>query len=136
MRRIYPDVPGVFVNTGLEYPEIVSFVKTVPNVITLHPKVPFHKVIEKYGWPVVSKEQSQFISELRTTKSESLRNTRLNGNRWGRSKVSEKWKFLIDAPFKISHVCCKKLKKDPMNAFCKETGIQPMLGNMAVESSL
>jgi len=136
VRTMFPEVPGVFVNTGLEYPEIVAFVKTMPNVVTLRPKVPFHQVIEKYGWPVISKEQSQFLHEMRTTKSESLRNTRLHGNRWGQSKISEKWKFLIEAPFKVSHMCCKKLKKDPMNAWCKETGRQPMMGNMAEESSL
>lgn len=31
-RRIYPDIPAVFVDTGLEYPEIKEFVKTIPNV--------------------------------------------------------------------------------------------------------
>jgi len=136
VRTMFPEVPGVFCNTGLEYPEIVSFVKATPNVITVRPKMPFHKVVEKYGWPVVSKEQSQFISELRTTKSQSLRATRTDGNRWGKGKVSEKWKFLVDAPFKVSHLCCKKLKKDPMNLFCRESGLHPMMGNMAAESSL
>lgn len=136
VRTMFPDVHGVFCNTGLEYPEIVSFVKATPNVITVRPKIPFHKVVEKYGWPVVSKEQSQFISELRTTKSASLRVTRTGGNRWGKGKVSEKWKFLVGAPFKVSHLCCKKLKKDPMNLFCKESGMPPMMGNMAEESSL
>lgn len=136
VRTMFPDVPGVFCNTGLEYPEIVSFVKATPNVITVRPKMPFYKVVEKYGWPVVSKEQSQFISELRTTKSQSLRATRTDGNRWGKGKVSEKWKFLVDAPFKVSHLCCKKLKKDPMNLFCKVSGLHPMMGNMAAESNL
>ena len=28
VRRIYPNVPAVFVDTGLEYPEIRDFVKT------------------------------------------------------------------------------------------------------------
>jgi len=136
VRSMYPEVQGVFVNTGLEYPEIVSFVKTVPNVITIHPKMPFPKVVEKYGWPVISKEQAQFLYELQTTKSDKLKDIRLNGNKYGRGKVSGKWRFLIDAPFKISHHCCKKLKKDPMAAFVKKTGLQPLLGNMAEESSL
>ena len=136
VRSLYPEVPGVFCNTGLEYPEIVSFVKTVENVIVIRPKMPFNKVVEKYGWPVISKEQSQFLYELRTSHSENLLRTRREGNKYGRGKVSEKWKFMVDAPFKISHYCCKKLKKDPMEAFVKSAGLQPMLGNMAEESSL
>ena len=136
VRRLYPDVPGVFVNTGLEYPEIVRFVKETPNIVTLRPKMPFHQVIEKYGWPVISKEQSQFLFEIRTGSSSKLKDLRLHGNRWGRGKVSEKWKFLIAAPFKISHKCCEVLKKRPMKEFAKKSGMQPFIGNMAEESAL
>lgn len=32
VRSIYPDVKSLFSNTGLEYPEIVSFVKEFDNV--------------------------------------------------------------------------------------------------------
>ena len=135
-RRLYPEIKAVFNNTGLELPEIVRFVKTFYNVDTLYPKIPFHKVIEKYGWPVVSKEQSQFLSEIRTTKSEKLLNIRLNGNKYNRGKVSDKWKFLIAAPFKISHQCCNKLKKEPAKRYEKETGRHPILGIMAEESAL
>lgn len=38
-RRIYPDIPAVFVDTGLEYPEIREFVKTVENVTWLRPEI-------------------------------------------------------------------------------------------------
>ena len=31
-RRIYPDIPAVFVDTGLEYPEIREFVKSIDGV--------------------------------------------------------------------------------------------------------
>ena len=37
-RRAFPDMPAVFVDTGLEYPEIREFVKTVPNVTWLRPE--------------------------------------------------------------------------------------------------
>ena len=39
-RRAFPDIPAVFVDTGLEYPEIREFVKTVPNVTWLRGGVP------------------------------------------------------------------------------------------------
>lgn len=31
-RRAFPDIRTAFVSTGMEYPEIMSFVRTVPNV--------------------------------------------------------------------------------------------------------
>lgn len=50
-RRIYPDIEAVYVDTGLEYPEIRSFVKTKDNIDWIRPKIPFNQVIEKYGYP-------------------------------------------------------------------------------------
>lgn len=140
-RSLYPEIMGVFNNTGIELPEIVSFVKTFENVETLRPKMSFKQVIEKYGWPVISKEQAQFIREWRTAKSQKtidLRwNGRLSGPNKGRSKISECWKHVaLDAPFKISEQCCDKLKKDPAKRFEKATGRKPILGVMAGESQL
>ena len=43
VRRLYPNVPAVFVDTGLEYPEIREFVKTIDNVVWLRPKMNFKK---------------------------------------------------------------------------------------------
>lgn len=59
VRRIYPDVPAVFVDTGLEYPELREFVKSIPNVIWLKPEMNFRKVIETYGYPIISKNVSR-----------------------------------------------------------------------------
>ena len=136
-RQLYPGIKGVFNNTGLELPEITSFVKSFDNIDTLRPKMPFHKVIENYGWPVISKEQAQFISEWRRTKSDKLRDLRWNGRSNGRSKISECWKHVAtDAPFKISHKCCDILKKNPAKKYEKKTGRKVMLGVMGSESQL
>ena len=61
VRSLYPDVPTVFCDTGLEYPEIRDFVKTFDNVVWLKPKMTFRKVIEKYGYPFISKEVSECV---------------------------------------------------------------------------
>lgn len=61
VREMYPDIPAVFCDTGLEYPEIREFVKTWDNVIWLKPKMSFRKVIEKYGYPFISKEVSECV---------------------------------------------------------------------------
>lgn len=62
VRKLYPDVPAVFVDTGLEYPEIREFVKTFDNVEWLKPKMNFKQVIQNYGYPFISKEVSGAIS--------------------------------------------------------------------------
>ena len=46
VRSIYPEVEAVFLNTGLEFPEIKRFVRSIGNVVWLKPRVPFHKVID------------------------------------------------------------------------------------------
>ena len=49
VRDMYPDVEAVFVNTGLEYPEIQKFVKTFDNVTILRPEMRFDEVIRHTG---------------------------------------------------------------------------------------
>jgi 3'-phosphoadenosine 5'-phosphosulfate sulfotransferase (PAPS reductase)/FAD synthetase len=136
-RALIPDsklVPAVFSDTGLEYPEIRDFVKIIDNVIWVKPKINFRQVIQKYGYPLISKAQSQYLFEYRNSKSDKLKNLRLNGSEKGKFKISEKWKFLIDAPFKICHKCCDILKKNPMKQYEKETGRKPIIGVMTEES--
>lgn len=135
VRKLYPDVPAIFVDTGLEYPEIRNFVKTIDNVIWLKPKMNFRKVIEKYGYPIVSKDQSCAISRYRNTKDPIHRYRRLNG--WPNGKrgmISKKWQYLINAPFKISDQCCDIMKKGPLDKYAKKTKRHPMTGMMASES--
>lgn len=61
VRSLYPDIPAVFSDTGLEYPEIREFVRTFDNVEWLKPKMSFKQVIEKYGYPFISKEISESV---------------------------------------------------------------------------
>jgi len=143
VRSVYPDAQAVFVDTGLEFPEIREFVKTVENVIWLKPKIPFTKVLEKYGYPVVSKEVSRFVQDLQnpTDRNERTRRIRLEGSEFkgGKSStgmLSKKWQFLKDAPFKVSGQCCDVMKKSPVKRYERETGNRPIIGTMAGESRL
>ena len=134
VRSLYPKIPAVFVNTGLEYPEIVKFVKTKENVIWIKPKMNFKDVIEKYGYPVVSKEVAKQIREIRNTKSDKLKNRRLYGINKNSGRLSDKWKYLINAPFKISDYCCDVMKKRPFKVWEKQTGNKPIIGMMVSDS--
>ena len=59
-----PEIKAVYVDTGLEYPEIKKFVKTFENVTILRPKMSFVDVIKKYGYPMISKEVSECVQEI------------------------------------------------------------------------
>ena len=61
VREMYPEIPAVFCDTSLEFPEIREFVKSFDNVIFLKPKMNFRQVIEKYGYPFISKEVSDCV---------------------------------------------------------------------------
>lgn len=61
VRRIYPDVPAVFSDTGLEFPEVREFVKSCENVTIVRPEMNFRKVIEVYGYPVISKRVADTV---------------------------------------------------------------------------
>lgn len=128
-------IPVVFVDNGLEYPEIKKFVKKVyPNTIVLRPKLSFKQVIEKYGYPVVSKEQAQYLEDLQTG-TDKLKARRLEGYD-GKFKLSKKHRYLIDAPFKISAKCCHAMKREPIRKYEKETHRVPFIAIMASESLL
>ena len=138
VRSVYPDVPAVFADTGLEYPEIKEFVRSTENITIIRPKMTFKSVIEKYGYPVISKRQAQYIREARNTNSEYLYRLRTLGIKRDGSiaqyaKISDKWLYLIDAPFKIDDKCCYVMKKQPFTIYENETGRKPYIGTMATE---
>ena len=142
-RRIYPDIPAVFSDTGLEFPEIRKFVATKENVERVTPEMQFNKVIQKYGYPVIGKKQARFIRDLRNEdgKNAATKNLRITGfNRNGvlcpSMKLSKKWLYLIDAPFDISEQCCDVMKKSPLAQYAKKTGRHPIIGTMCEESGV
>ena len=61
-RKDYPDIEAFYVSTGLEFPEIESFVRSFDNVTITKPKMNFVEVIKKYGYPILSKEISECVS--------------------------------------------------------------------------
>ena len=136
VRSEFPDICAVFVDTGLEYPEIKKFVKTFENVEILKPDMSFLDVITKYGYPVVSKMQSQYIEQYRNG-SEKMKKLRWEGANYNgviNYKISEKWKYLINSKFKISDKCCNVMKKNPIKKYNKKSGKVAIIGLIAEES--
>ncbi len=139
-RSIYPNLVAVYSDTGLEFPEIREFVKTFDNVVWVKPKLTFRQVIEKCGYPCISKEQSEWIHRIRNGNSSLVIEKAIFGRNpdgsTTRFKLSEQWKYMLDAPFKIGAGCCKEMKKKPISEYAKETGRVPIVGTMAAESML
>ena len=147
VRSIYPDVIAVFSNTGLEFPELVNFAKSIDNVIMVRPKKSFKQVIEQEGYPVVSKKVSRMLKDLQNPTDRNLKIRTLymskytldeNNNPTDKPnnsfRLADKWKYLIDAPFKISNRCCDILKKNPLREYEKSSNKKPIIGTMAQES--
>lgn len=138
-RGLYPEIPAVFSDTGLEFPEIREFVRATPNVTWVRPDMTFRKVIEKHGYPVISKEQAQWIERARKgnprVMCEKLYGIRSDGTTT-QFYTAAAWRHLINAPFKISAECCNEMKKKPLKRYAKESGRIPIIGTMAAESKL
>ena len=138
-RELYPDIEAVFVNTGLEYPEIRKLVKTFDNVTILRPKMRFDEVIRKYGYPLISKSVANCVRGAKL--GQQSRINLLNGKNVDgsdrKSKFSKaKYKPLLNVDFKISDMCCDVMKKKPSYDFQKRTGKKPIIATMAQESML
>ena len=130
------DVPIVFVDTGLEYPEIRKFATERADVV-LRPEMRFDEVIKKYGYPVISKEVANLVAGAKpgNTRWQRLHGEFLDPNTGNKSKFNApKWGFMLDAPFKVSDKCCDVMKKRPARKYQKETGRMPYLGLLASES--
>jgi len=137
-RRCFPDIQAVFVDTGLEFPEVRKVALSTPNVTVLKPAMRFDEVVEKHGWCFPSKDVAHTVYYARKGSQWAI--NRFNG-------VSEdgspseyrqshyvKWKFLLDSPFIISAGCCNVMKEAPLNKHMKESGNYPIIGTMAAES--
>ncbi len=138
----------VFVNTGLEYPEIQKFVRYfaewlrttygIPvNLEIRTPEMSFPEVLSKYGYPVIGKEVAKVIYYAKRGSGwaiNRLKGLDKNGNH---SKFKEryiKYKFMIDAPFDTSQLCCDVMKKGPAKKYEAETGRKPVVATMTEES--
>lgn len=139
VRELYPDVEAMFVDTGLEFPEIRQFVKSFDNVTICRPKMRFDKVIAEYGYPIISKEASEKLYYAR------------QGSEWGLRSVKEKRKTedgkksrydltkyepLLYVDFNIAQKCCSIMKKNTSKQFEKNTGKKLITAQMAVESQI
>ena len=151
---MYDDVPSVFVNTGLEYPEIQQFVREVkagkydcfnPDVEIIRPEMRFDEVIKTYGYPVGSKRIALNIEYGRKAMDRAdkkmfeqyihgLRRGKKDGQDYYFMPVPERLMPLVRSNFKISSKCCDIMKKKPLHGYNSRTERKPIVAIMACES--
>ena len=137
-RRCYPDIEAVYVNTGLDFPEVRRFAIETPNTTILQPRMRFAEVVKTHGWCYPSKDVAHTIYYARKGSTWALNrlagiNTDGSPSKWRESHYV-KWKPLMDAPFIISANCCGIMKEAPLHAYSKKSGKHAMVGTMASES--
>lgn len=154
---MYDDVPAVFVNTGLEYPEIQRFVKDIKdgkydcftsNVEIIRPEMRFDQVLKTYGYPVFSKEVARNIEYGRKAIAKGkdemvqryLYGRRINprtGEVYHHMSLSKAaLNFTLNSNIPASSDCCSVMKKKPAKKYAKETGRKSIQGILATESRL
>ena len=139
VRKLFPDVEAVFVDTGLEYPEIRKFVKSFDNVTILKPEMKFNEVIRKYGYPLISKEVSNKISSVQNGSNWAIpyvNGTAIMNNGKKSYYCVDKYSNILNMDFKISNKCCSIMKKSPSSFHFKKTDKRPITAQMACESNL
>ena len=133
-------IPSVFSDTGLEYPEVREMALRLADTV-VRPAKSFKEVVEKYGYPAISKQVATKLHKLRTAKPGSagyrliMEGITSAGRVFPQGKLAEKWKYLINGEVRISGQCCDELKKKPMLKYAKKARRVPIVGVMAGESN-
>ena len=124
-------IPRVFINTGIEYNDIVNFVEQLAEhdgrFVIIKPSKQIKKTLEEYGYPFKSKEHSLKVSLYKNgSRSKTVlayKNGFGDGKR-SRFQCPKKlmYQFEDDFKLKISDKCCTKLKKEPVKKWELQNG--------------
>lgn len=134
-------IPRVFINTGIEFVDLVKYVKSLASeddrIIIINNKLNIKKTLNQYGYPFKSKEHSQKYAE---GKKSYIKNGKLpdyliryrDGIKEYTAKDGTIKKSILVCPQKlqyqfepncnlnISKMCCNKFKKEPLALYEKE----------------
>ena len=153
VRSIYPDVPAVYADTGLEFPDLKQNVKNFDNVITVRPKVSFYQMLRERGYPLISKEVASAVSSVwkqiergHAREGKDYHQSRdykrlhalgnyapVNGKR-NPYDISKYRPLLTDVDFLITERCCDIIKEKPLYDYEKEHNVKFYVATMTHES--
>ena len=154
VHSMYPEVPLVFANTGLEFPESQKFAKEM-GAEFIYPEKKFPEIIKLYGYPIISKEISEAIMYARriingskvykhnkvtyNKRRELLGERCFNSDNKGDKASSRfnKVKWLLAAQetdFLIGSHCCFYMKKSIFGRYHRNRNLYQIVGTVAEES--
>ena len=137
VRSIYPNVPAVFANTGIEFPEQVNFVRSFENVTEVYPIKHFPKILKEDGIVYPSKEVAMYVKDALNGVNYAVKGFEgkdKNGNENRYKARFKRWAYLLNCGVKISPDCCKLMKELPMIEYEKNYSKSPIIGTRAEES--
>jgi len=120
-----PNIEVVWVNTGVEFPECVGFIRQLAhdwgiNLYIAKPKMNFWEVVDKYGYPFFGKGNGSGYWYNRV-------------KLWKRKGNKELSRIIEIA--RASNECCRILKENPAKNLYRELNVDcVVLGNMVSES--
>ena len=119
-------IPRVYLNTGIEYKKVVTFVERErerdARIQIVQSKQNIKKMLEAVGYPFKSKEHSQKVSYYQNS---GMTKTVINYLGQGEKEnflCPEQLKYNFTPAFKIkvSDKCCRKLKKEVADKWAEE----------------
>ena len=129
-RQMYPDIKLIYVDTGLEYTELKSFVKNEykDNVSILHPSQSFKTVIEKWGYPIFGKEIASTVYGARRHLERQLSQISKNSNIY-QTYIANRLNFDYAKDICISDDLSKSLQNLIYDNREQNSRLQMLLGN-------
>lgn len=137
VRSIYPEVPAVFANTGIEFPEQVKFVRSFPNVTEVHPIKHFPRILKEDGIVYPSKEVAMYVRDAKNGVKYAVNGFKgldKDGKEVRYKARFKRWAFLLECGVKISPDCCLLMKEKPLKDYEKKNNASPIIGIRAEES--
>ena len=120
-------IPRVYINTGIEFNDVVAFVKELASkdnrFVILKPIQLIKPMLEKYGYPFKSKEHSNLVKVYQNsglTKSVVKYLDRAYTKRQNHCPKCLEYQFTEENTLNISDKCCYKLKKEVASKYSKE----------------
>ena len=121
-------IPRVFINTGIEYNDIVEFVKELQKnddrFVIISSKKNIKEILENYGYPFKSKEHSNRLNQFQNGNLSNfvkyyigLESKKKKGIKCPKILF---YQFSNDFTLKVSDKCCYQLKKSIANKFQQE----------------
>ena len=117
-------IPRVFMNTGLEYKLLLSYVRDLKTkdsrIIFVTPNVNIREMLEEKGYPFKSKEHCEKVQVYQNSGITPYVEKYITGT--GNFKCPEKlrYQFTSENKLKISNKCCNEMKKKPLMKWAKE----------------